>query len=83
MRGGHHRARGGFTHFASLPFIRNTHRQAINSVQTVIETLLSEIIDSHKLRKASNLLMHLTLGMLNLPDNETKARAVDVFNHLR
>ena len=27
--------------------------------------------------------MHLTLGMLTLPDNQTKARAVDVFEQLR
>lgn len=27
--------------------------------------------------------MHLTLGMLSLPDNQIQARAVDIFDQLR
>ena len=36
-----------------------------------------------KLRKASNLQMHLTLGMLKLPDKEIQLKAVNIFEQLR
>ena len=79
----HHREKGGFTHFASLPFIRKTHRQSIDKVQGLIEEILCKSVDHKRLRKASNLLMHLTLGMLSLPDNETQAKAVHIFDQMR
>lgn len=36
-----------------------------------------------KIRKASNMLMHLTLGMLSLPDHKSQALAVDIYDQLR
>ena len=74
---------GGFTHFASLPFIRKTHRQSIEKVQGLIEDIICKSVDPKKLRKASNLLMHLTLGMLALPDNQTQAKAMHIFDQMR
>lgn len=64
-----------FTHFASLPFIRNTQRENIKNIQNLITSRLVKTVDERKLRPASNLLMHLTLGMLILPNKDLQLKA--------
>ena len=78
-----HSHKNNFTHFASLPFIRKTHRLAIQKVQDIIEKALTKQIDPKKIRRASNLLMHLTLGMLTLPDAQMKQKAINIFDYLK
>jgi cytochrome c biogenesis factor len=75
--------KGDFTHFGSLPFIRQTHRQSIDRVQDIVQNNLGKCVERMKMRRASNTLMHLTLGMLILPDSHTQAQAVAVFDDLR
>lgn len=72
-----------FTHFASLPFIRNKQREAIRNIQHLITSNLVKTVDERKMRPASNLLMHLTLGMLVLPSKELQTKACQIFEKMR
>ena len=42
-----------YTHFGSLPFIRNTHRESIRATQDLIEGVLGKSMENRKLRRAS------------------------------
>jgi len=66
-----------------LPFIRKTQREAIGKVQDLVENVLGKCVENKKMRRASNMLMHLTLGMLYLPDNKTQALAIDIYDQLQ
>lgn len=64
-----------FTHFLSLPFIRKQQREQIDGVQRLISAHLEKVVPYQQQRKASNMLAHLTLSMLDLPSQELMSKA--------
>jgi hypothetical protein len=68
-----------FSHFVSLPFIRKSHRSSIALIQKHIEADIIKVADEKQLRKNSHMLAHLTLSMLNLPNNEACSKAHQIF----
>lgn len=69
-----------FTHFVSIPFIRQEHRQTLGKFQNRIEEIFAENKLKHTLKRANTNLMHVTLGMLTLNLQQYREKTVGIFN---